>query len=83
MYPERIYMYISFLLNRSQAGTGLVRINQSTETSCILVHTSSGKTPYWVCVLGGWRLWLMKKTHLSHTLYKTSLNEGRRGGGGS
>lgn len=46
MYPERIYMYISFLLNRSQAGTGLVRINQSTETSCILVHTSSGKTPY-------------------------------------
>lgn len=45
-------MYISFLLNRSQAGTGLVRINQSTETSCILVHTSSGKTPYWVCV--GW-----------------------------
>lgn len=33
-------MYISFLLNRSQAGTGLVRINQSTETSYILVHTS-------------------------------------------
>lgn len=23
----------------------------------------------------------MKKNHISHTLYKTSLNEGRRGGG--
>lgn len=31
---------------------------------------------------GGWGLWLMKKKHLSYTLYKTSLNEGRRGGGG-
>lgn len=30
---------------------------------------------------GGWGLWLIKKTHLSYALYKTSLNEGIRGGG--
>lgn len=33
-------------------------------------------------MLGGWGLWLIKKNHLSYTLYKTSLNEGIRGGGG-
>lgn len=54
MYPERLYVYISFLLNQRLARTGLVKINQSSETTCIILNNTFGKHLIeCVCVGGG------------------------------
>lgn len=54
-------MYISFLLNQRLARTGLVKINQSSETTCIILNNTFGKHLIeCVCGGGGWRLWLIK-----------------------
>lgn len=47
-------MYISFLLNQRLARTGLVKINQSSETTCIILNNTFGKHLIeCVCVGGG------------------------------